>query len=433
MNPEESNPSQEATGIRRFRYAARSIDGRRMEGEVLGTDMEEATRRLQEAGVYVITISSIQKGAGPLFPYRISLSEQDRIFLLESWAMFLEAGLPMQSALLRVRLRTDTPSVARAIDQIQEAIDNGATLSEALQVGRLFPPSWVSVLSVAETHGDFVQPIRMLQHRAEQMRHFKQELFSIFIMPAILLGLVGVWFWIFVVKVIPALALFMEQVGGSPFIPQLLMFGVTTVQWGTQFLAVLGGIIFLVTWFARRADREMGLLQAWVPPSIPVIGTIISYMNLIILSVGLQLQLEAGIALPKAIESLSHGVPSQFIRRQLLQVYRRLQEGIPVPEAIVHLRVIPPMGRALLVTGYASGKMPEMLDFLAREAQASLLEYVKRLTVMIRSFVVLATGFLVGMLLVAFFGMLYANMDLFAIQGQNQMGVQREFLVPVQK
>ena len=85
----------------RFRYTARGLDGRRTSGEVTALNQEEATQRLQEAGVYVISVAPLLIQRRLFVPGRIFIPYQERIFLLESWAMFLEAGLSMQSALMR--------------------------------------------------------------------------------------------------------------------------------------------------------------------------------------------------------------------------------------------------------------------------------------------------------------------------------------------
>ena len=124
----------------RFKYTARGIDGRLMRGEIGAANEEDATKRLQDSGIYVISLSPLRFWRPQLRPERISVPAQERIFLLQSWAMLLESGLSLQSSLMRLRARVRTASLIGVIDQIQQHIDGGLTLSEALRNAQIFPP-----------------------------------------------------------------------------------------------------------------------------------------------------------------------------------------------------------------------------------------------------------------------------------------------------
>lgn len=375
---------------------------------------EEAAARLQEAGVYVTKLVPLRFEAQEGHP-QVFASESDRLFLLESWPMFLEAGLSMQSALLRLSLRSRSISLGRAIDRLQEAIDEGVPFIQALRASRIFPPSWVAVLSVGEKNGNYVDPLKMLRRYLEESRRFKNQVISMMIMPAILMALIGVWFWLFLVRVIPSLFLLVSQ-GGSA--PPTLMLWIVSVAHGVQvvFPWLFLGVCTLVAanFFARRADRETGILQSWIPTWTPMVGSLIAKVQLIVIASGLQLQLEAGIPLVSAIETLRYGITNRQVRRDLIRAHRKLLEGLPVPEAMAEIRVIPPDGQALIAAGEASGKIPQMMEALTRETQSVLIEEVKRLVVFIRSFVIVASGILVGLLLVVFFGILFQSLAAFS-------------------
>ena len=396
--------------LKRFNYTARSLDGRRISGQINAFSREAATDLLQEAGVYVISVVPSRVARHP-YLRRIYIPETERIFFLECWAMLLEAGLSMQTALLRLKMNTRLPSLAYAIDRMQQAIDEGAPVTEALKISRLFPPSWIAVLSAGEQVGDFVDPLKKLHRHAVEFRRLKRRLYSMLLMPSVLVVLVGVWLYLFISRVIPSLSLLVSSAGASSKLLEL--FATTPVPTIAAIAWVFVALLLFVALYRLEtpADQEMGMLLSWIPPAFPLIGSLISRMHLVVIAKGLQLQVEAGIPLTKAIESIGHGVGNPAVRGDLLQAYRKLQEGIPVPEALNHIRVIPEMGKALIVAGDASGKLPEMLDFLARETQSILVEQVKRMTILLRTFVILITGVLVGLLVVAFFYILYSSIS----------------------
>ncbi len=395
--------------MQRFRYTARNIDGRNTTGEVVAFSREEAASRLQEAGVYVTSVVPIREGRRFFRQGPGSIPLEEMLVFLESWAMFLEAGLSMQSALLRLRVKTRIPAMARAVEEMQAAIDRGASVTEALKESRLLPASWVPVVEIGEKKGDFVEPLKTLYRYSMEFRRFKHQLLTEMIMPFILMGVMALWFWLLFNRILPSFMLLMASVGGALEVPTLLVLVskvfVGCIRWVAP--AAIALLLILFFWL-RRLNQEMGLSQMWLPTWTPIVGSIIAQMQLIIVASGLQLQMEAGISFLNAIESLSRSVRSRAMRRDLLQVYGKLREGVSIPESIIGMEVIPPTGQALLVAGYHSGKMPEMLAHLVKETELVLLEEVKRLAVLIRSAVIITAGITVGIFVIAFFMLLFS-------------------------
>ena len=163
----------------------------------------------------------------------------------------------------------------------------------------------------------------------------------------------------------------------------------------------------------------MGLFQCWVPEWVPMVGPIASQIQLILIASSLRLQMEAGITLMNALESLSRGIPARRIREDLFQAYKKLEEGASVPEALAGLQVIPSSGLPLLITGNTVGKIPEMLLVIEREAQEDLFFRIKRLITQFHVFIVFVTGILVGLILVTFFSLLYSAVGSF-VQSQGK-------------
>ena len=395
----------------RFQFTARNPDGQHVTGEVLAVDSDTATRRLQGAGVYVTSIVSLGpvRRLPPL--HRVSLSTQERLFLLESLAMFLESGIPIQSALLRLRMRTPNASLQLALDRIQKAIDDGATFTQAIQMGRIFPPSWAAVLRTSEKHGDFVRPLQMLHQLTVEANRFKREVLGLFVMPAILLILVTLWLWIFLVRVVPSLSFLIEQIGGPRSLSPTMKLAAQEILMTIQIGFCVFGAGFLLSRWTRRADREMGILQSWVPLWFPVVGSLTTQLHLIFIASGLQLQLEAGVPVVQAVETLSRSISHRTIRQDLLRAARELKKGTPIPEALGYIRIIPPMGRALFSVGNLTGKLPELLEFIVRETKADLMEHIRRLVIWIRTFVTLVSGVLVGLLVILFFKLLFSGLS----------------------
>ena len=170
----------------RYRYSVRDLNGRFMKGDVIAQDRDEAIRLLQESGLYVTSVELATTPLQPLRRHRISAPDDQKIFLLESWSMYLEAGLSVQVALLRVRKAIRHRGMSRALQSIQGSIDQGMKLSEAVAVSHLFPPSWAAVFAAGERIGNFVGPLRDMRRQILQLRRLKAEIIRTMLIPAIL-------------------------------------------------------------------------------------------------------------------------------------------------------------------------------------------------------------------------------------------------------
>jgi type II secretory pathway component PulF len=227
----------------------------------------------------------------------------------------------------------------------------------------------------------------MLHRQAVEFRRFKQQILSMFVMPSILLVLVGVWVWLFVSRVVPSLAVLLGGIWVLKEAPVWIQGSARWLENGVRWLPLL--LVLLILFFRWN----------WIP------------LQLIQILKGLQLQVEAGIPLVRAIEVLGRSARNRGIRRDLLQATRRLQEGVPVPEVLAQIRIFPSMGQPLLAVGDAAGRLPEMLDFLVQEVQEDLLEQVHRLTILIRHLVLLITGILVGGIVVVYFSLIFSGLS----------------------
>lgn len=400
--------------MKRYRYSARDAAGRGLRGDLIALDSEQASELLQEAGLYVTSIQPESARRSRLFrnPW-IFLPGQERFVLLESWATLVRSGFPIQSALSVLQRSAHRASLRRALREVQDCVDRGATLGEALHASRLLPPSWVSLMELGEKRGDFLAPLEQMLRHTQEMGRIKQEFCSMLLMPGVALVLGIVWVWVYLGRGVPATLAFVGEAGGSlPAAVTLAAHSQGIVTCALTFVLLLL-VVALVALRSSRADQTMGLIQTWVPSKMPVLGPLVSKMRLIVVCAELRLQLEAGIPMVTAMHALSRSVPHPATRQELTAAYRGLRDGLPVPEALEALRMVPPMGHTLVAAGDSCGQLPEMLNLLVRETTLDLTEDVRRLTIVLRNLQVLGTGILVGFFMVSAFILLHQQFEVF--------------------
>ena len=105
---------------KRFLYSGRGLLGQKLEGEMTASDPDEVVRRLHDAG-YVVTDVSKAKERERFARWLTNfVPPQERVVLLEAWVMYLESGLSVQAALLRLSTTTRNLGVAWTIQKIAQ-------------------------------------------------------------------------------------------------------------------------------------------------------------------------------------------------------------------------------------------------------------------------------------------------------------------------
>ena len=394
--------------MKRFLYTVRNSQGRVSRGEVIASDWDEAAALLQEIGVYVISIS--ETSSKHPRPFSASfIPDYQKLFLLESWSMLLQAGFSVQSAMLRLLKALRNPALIRAIEGIQYSLTQGMKLSEAIAASRLFPVSWTAVLAMGEQRGDIAGPLQDIRRQILKTQRIKREALRILLMPMVLVTLTLIWFLIFIHTVVPTLVRFTAEIGTPVPLVETLSAGTETFLVITQCLVALLGVVLLVALRMAKSNHVMGTFQAWIPMSTPIVGPLISALHLFVIVSELRLQLQAGISINSALHTLCMSVPNREVRRELFQVYSKLQSGFPFDEAMASLSFISIDHQLLIVAGNTSGRLPEMLAILTREAEEEVRHRVQQLVISLRTGVVFACGMMIGLLMAAFFSLWWVN------------------------
>lgn len=390
--------------MQQFRYKARDSLGREASGVFLAPDRDDALNLLQESGFYVITLAlDADRRFVRRWKRRIILPLNDRILMLECWMVLLQSGIPMQSSLERMALLLRQPSAAQALLHLQRLIEDGLKFSDALAASRLFPISWASLFVSGELQGDYIGPMKMLRDRCGMLRNLRHDMISVLIYPAILLGMVLVWIWIFAVRVVPAMneSLFLS-VGQMPFWMRAILVVAEGIHhfffWGV--LAALA--VVLAAKRRSQPDQLISAGQKWIPYWLPGIGKIMRSSHQLIILSELQMQLEAGIPMIKAVESLTWSVSHKSIRKQLFAVYQYLQQDCPPSQAFIPMGLFSPQIHTMIAVGDVSGKLPELLDLLVRETRLNLQTEVERFAIGLRSTATILTALMVGLLIFCF-------------------------------
>ena len=154
----------------RFIYQAKDSRGALRSGELNVDSYEVAATQLRQQSLYVVSleeaVESSAKGLPSLFAKRIT--QRDIVEFASQLAVMVDAGVPISSALEGLVGQTDNPTMKSMLTALQDNVQAGEDLSNALaKYPKHFDKAFVNLVKASEASGQLGP---MLERIAVQYR-----------------------------------------------------------------------------------------------------------------------------------------------------------------------------------------------------------------------------------------------------------------------
>ena len=289
-----------------------------------------------------------------------AVASAELAIVFRSLATFLDAGMPIDSALACVRTQAHG-KLRAALDEARRTVAEGRGLADSFAGlnGRI-PAIAVGIVKAGERSGDLsgalAHAAEQFEAQAERAARLRQALAY----PAVLLlaGLATVA--IVGTVVVPKFAMLLNELG------QELPASTRVVLAGSHVLTEHGAGLAVAT--ALRAGLSVMLLNAparrarWqgVLLTIPVIGRIRHQLAAARFCSAFAALLEAGVPLEAALRSAADASGDLAVAGRIESARTRVLEGQPVAPALREATALPEQVLQLLQAGEAAGRLVPM-------------------------------------------------------------------------
>lgn len=400
--------------MEQFRYRARNRSGKIVAGEQTAErkkDVADSLFAKDMTPVEIETASSgrpLKKMLSVLPGGRVSLKE--RVIFSRQFATMIDSGIPIVRSLNVLKDQTTSKPLATALVQIAKDVESGSTLSDALaRFPKIFSAVYVSMVRAGEVGGILDEVLERLADQMEKDSDLVSKVRGAMVYPAL----------IFVVM-IAALAFIMTVV-----IPQLTsVFDAVAVElpWNTKLLLDLSEIIrssgiFLVVGIVAIGAVAMQLfrrnlkLKFWLHGMIlrtPVLGTIVTKINLARFARTLGSLLGAGIPMLEALQTVSDSLGNVVMRDEMKQAMKSVRNGSSLAKTLQGSKVFPPIVPEMIAIGEETGELEKILMKLADFYDKEVASLVANLSSVIEPLMLIVMGSLVGFIVVSVIGPLYS-------------------------
>jgi general secretion pathway protein F len=391
-----------------FVYRAADRQGQTIDGVMEAPDARGVVERLQRDAYFPIRIAP-QEERRPMFGLAVPalgrrrISRVEVLTLFQQLATLIEAGLPLDRALVIMEDLAPNPRLRAIIADLLKSIRGGSSLAEAMakHQPRPFSRLAVNMVRAGEKGGVLEATLKRLAELLEETQEFKETLISALIYP-ILLTVAGTGAVVFLLTfVIPRFVDIFQDLGQSlPLVTQILLAMSTGFQryWWLIGLAVLAAVLAVrmaLSTDQGRARWDRLLLQ------LPLVGEVVLKSETARFARVLGTLLKSGVPVLTALGVVRELTTNQVVGRAIERVSEGVRRGAGIAVPLREAQTFPSMAVHMVRVGEETGRLEDMLVKVATDFESEVRRLVKRLMGLLEPAIILIMGLIVGFIVVA--------------------------------
>jgi type IV pilus assembly protein PilC len=390
-----------------YQYKAIDETGKFVTGNVDAANIGDLELRLDKMGLDLVNCRAQQTGR-PGFG-RTRIKRQDLINFCFHLEQLTSSGVPILEGLADLRDSDENEKFRDIVAGLIEAIEGGATFSEALRMyPSVFDDVFVNLMVVGERSGQMSAVLRDTTETLKWQDELAALARKIMMYPAVVGTVVGGVVIFMMIAVVPDVMIAVQSMGGEIPLQTRALMVVSSFVVEFWFLVLLMPVIaFIVIKVGVKKSARFRYNYDNLLLNLPVFGPIVRKIKLARFARYFGLMYGAGITVLDAIEMSRKVVGSAVLDDALQRVHTQISEGGSISESFRNMGVFPPLVTRMLRIGETGGGIDTALKNVAYFYEREVKEAIDKLQPLIESGLVFVLGGIVLWLAFAVLGPIY--------------------------
>jgi type IV pilus assembly protein PilC len=414
----------------KFQYTAVDGNGKERKGVIEAADDKEATNLLKQQGLFptsVVAAGGAPKkgGAGQAagakggVGFRFGapkISNKDLCTMTRQLATLLEAGLPLVRALrtLQRQAKGSVPSVFTVMGGLADAVESGATFSEALAIyPRSFNKLYVSMVRAGEASGAMEIVLVRLAEFMEKAQRIAGKVKSALVYPISVLVIAMAITAGLMIFVIPKFAKMFEEMLPGETLPGITLFVIGASEAlknnsiGFAIGLFVGIFIFKMLLKTKPGAYAFDYFAMKAPPfnSLVIKNASARFCRTLGTLMG------SGVAVLQALQIVKDTSGNELVSRAIQAVHDAVKEGEGMTQPLEKSKVFPLMLCSMVEVGEETGALPDMLNRVAGVYEEEVDRAVEGMTSLIEPIMICFLAVVVGGIVIALFAPMVKMID----------------------
>lgn len=350
--------------MKKFKYSARDVQGKIMTGEIEARDAESVTDILHDRGLIVV---SIKEGMGIDFERLAEINiggvpMKEKVVFMRQMSTMVGAGLPLTRALEVMVQQAGNPFFKRVLKEVLTSVQSGKSLSDSFRAQEeIFDEVTLNLIEAGEESGKLEIILERLATELEEKNTLSSKLKSAMIYPIIILVVIVVVVILMMVVLVPSMATIYGDFGAElPLVTRILM------DMSSFFLSYWWAILVVISVLIIGGKYYLGSAKGkrnWdkLVLKIPVVGSIVSKMQLSQFTRILALLLGSGLSIIKALELTASSLSNTMFRDTVMDAKSEVEKGGALALPIARSEFFPILVSSMIAVGEETGEIDSVL------------------------------------------------------------------------
>ncbi len=352
----------------KYTYSARDSKGKEVKGKLEARDPQAMAEILQDRGLVVVSIKEQMaidlEELGQINIGGIPMKE--KVVFMRQLATMVGAGLPLTRGLQIMEQQVGNPMFKKVISQVKSSVESGKSLAESFRrADEVFDEITINLIEAGESSGNLDVILNKLAVELEESKKLGDKLRSALTYPMILLVVIAGVVLLMMFVLVPSMKDIYGEFGAElPGITQFLidMSSFFVKFWWALLIVILSLIIGYKVWIDTpkgKRNRDKILLK------IPILGMMISKMQLAQFTRLLGLLLSSGLSIMRALELSAMSLSNEMFKEVILASRDEVEKGGSLAIPIARSEYYPLLVSSMIAVGEETGELDNVLAKVA--------------------------------------------------------------------
>jgi len=384
-----------------FEYTASDNKGKTLHGTVEAYSMREAVQSLRTDG---LLITSVKPATGKLSIFaRLSglinrVNALERVMLTRHLALLLRSGVTVDRSLDIISRQTTSKYLKKVMQEVLTSVRKGESLAAAFgKHPAVFSKRYVAMVQWGEAGGALAESLDQLATQLEHDRNLLSRVKGALTYPALIFSVMIVVGVLMSVMVLPQMTSIVESFDMEMPLPTKIFLAVSKFLTSYILIIVPAGLVLgvLVTLVLRSKPLRPYLHYCMLV--VPVFGKIVKMVNLARMNRAMSSLVHSGIPIIDALAITSDVLGNLRYKEAIKVAIAGVKRGEQFSSIIrPYHKLFPPMEVDMIEVGEESGKLGDVLMYLAKFYEGEVNKATKNIAQLIEPIMLVTVGIVVG-------------------------------------
>ncbi len=332
------------------------------------------------------------------------IKNKDLVFWLTGLSTYLKSGITLTEAIKILNTQmTSKYKYKRAFQSIAYELSMGESFSVSLsKQGLLFPPLLINMIKASEKTGEIIDTLDDMATYYEKIEQTHKQMISALTYPLVILFFALIVVAFVLIWVIPQFVTMYDEASATlpTFTLNIIKFSNYLKNNYLNIIAIIISIIILLIIAYKNIQSFRKTIQTLLM-KIPVIGKIIIYNEVTILTKTFASLLKNNVFITDSIEILSKLTTNEVYKEIMYNTIENILDGKEISISFKNHFAIPNDAYQMIVTGEKTGELPEMMNKVSNYYQQMHTNCVNNLKAFIEPVMIILLSLIVGIIILA--------------------------------